>query len=145
MKITLCGSARFEKEWIEANRVLTMHGHIVYSLAVLPSHAPRKAPNDLSQPHVHIDSKGQAHEWYNEEEKIMLDLAHLGKILNSDAIVVLDYPSLNFNPGAGETSEPYTGFSTKREIAWARMNRKLIVRASEHGYNLQRLASALVY
>lgn len=89
MRITLCGSARFEQQFHEWNEKLTLAGHIVYDLS------------------VHQSLKGNK-DWYNEETKIKLDLAHLGKILHSDAIVVLDVNA-------------YTGFSTKREIQWARM------------------------
>lgn len=50
---------------------------------------------------------------FSEQEKIILDLVHLRKIQESEAIVVI-------NPGG------YIGFSTKREIMWAIMLNKLI-------------------
>lgn len=42
MLITLCGSARFEKEFKEINERLSLEGHVVYSLAVYPSDKPCK-------------------------------------------------------------------------------------------------------
>lgn len=101
MKLTLCGSARFENRFIEWNEKLTLKGHVVYSLAVMPS------------------SKGGEKNWYSEEQKTMLDLAHFGKILNSDGIVVLN-------------EDGYYGESTTREIAWARMNGKRVFWTQPH-------------
>ncbi len=95
MKITLCGSAKFEGAFHEWNKKLTLYGHTVYALAVYPSFM------------------GGEKNWYNDWEKIMLDLAHLNKISNSDAIVVCDV-------------DCYYGDSTKREIAWARMQDKKV-------------------
>lgn len=71
MKITLCGSARFEKEYKDLNKRLTLAGHVVYSLSVYPSDEKEK-------------------EWYTEREKHMLDKVHLDKIASSDAIVVIN-------------------------------------------------------
>jgi hypothetical protein len=89
MRITLCGSAKFEEEFHEWNEKLTLLGtHVVYGLAVLPSW------------------KGGQKDWYTEEQKLKLDTVHLMKILNSDAIVVLNRNN-------------YIGESTRREIAWA--------------------------
>ena len=70
MKITLCGSARFEDKFKEINRRLTLAGHVVYSLAVYPS-----------------DMNGK--DWYTPEQKIILDKVHLEKIDNSHAIYVI--------------------------------------------------------
>jgi hypothetical protein len=70
MKITLCGSAKFEKEFKVANERLTLAGHVVYSLAVYPS-----------------DKNGK--DWYNAKQKEILDKVHLAKIDASDAIYVL--------------------------------------------------------
>jgi hypothetical protein len=72
MRITLCGSARFEKQFKELNERLTLQGHTVYSLAVYPS-----------------DKAGQKM-WYTDAEKTALDAAHKKKIDNSDAIVVIN-------------------------------------------------------
>jgi len=93
MRITLCGSAKFEKEFLGWTEKLTLSGHTVYGLAVYPS------------------SKEGNKDWYDEPTKITLDLVHLDKILNSDAIVVINV-------------DGYTGFSTKREIEWARMQER---------------------
>jgi hypothetical protein len=94
MKITLCGSLKFEQQFHEWNKKLTLAGHVVYSVAVFPSYAGSKS-------------------WYTEEEKIGLDLIHLLKISNSDAIFVI-------NVGH------YIGESTTREIEWAHLNEKLV-------------------
>ena len=48
-----------------------------------------------------------------DEEKDLLDLVHFSKILNSDIIVVLNV-------------DGYIGYSTNREIMWARMQDKPI-------------------
>lgn len=97
MKICLIGSAKFEKEFIEANRELTLRGFTVHSLAVLPSQAGGK-------------------DWYTPVEKVILDLAHLSKIIHSEVVVLV--------------GDGYFGFSTSREILWADMNGKTIVRAT---------------
>jgi hypothetical protein len=94
MKITLCGSAKFESEYHAWDERLTLAGHVVYSLAVYPS------------------SKGGNKDWYDDEIKTTLDLAHLAKIEESDAIVVVNVRN-------------YIGDSTRREIAWATMRGKL--------------------
>ena len=93
MIITLCGSARFEKEFKEANEDLTLKGHTVYSLAVYPS------------------DKGDKN-WYTESQKVLLDLAHLRKIMESDCIHIV--------------GDGYIGFSTAREILWAKSLNKII-------------------
>ncbi len=71
MKITLCGSARFEKEFHEANKRLSLEGHVVYTLSVFPSQAEGKK------------------EWYTPEQKTILDKVHFDKIKNSDAIYIV--------------------------------------------------------
>ncbi len=96
MRITLCGSAKFEQQFHDWNERLTIAGHTCYDLAVHPSF------------------KDNNKDWYDEPTKMMLDLVHLDKIANSDAIVVL-------NVGG------YIGFSTTREIIWARMQGKRVV------------------
>lgn len=87
--VTLCGSARFEAEFREANKQLGLRGWAVYALSTYPS------------------DNGNQHEWYTGGEKVMLDLVHLGKILETGAILVV---------GNG-----YIGPSTAREILWADM------------------------
>lgn len=95
MRITLCGSARFEQDFHRWNEDLSLAGHVVYALAAWPSrHAGVK-------------------DWYDEQQKIALDLVHLAKIDNSDAVVVI-------NVGG------YVGPSTAREVEWARMKNKTV-------------------
>jgi hypothetical protein len=72
MIITLCGSARFEAEFHRWNEVLTLAGHVVFSLAVYPS------------------SKAGVKTWYTDEQKEILDRVHKMKIGASDAIFVID-------------------------------------------------------
>lgn len=71
MIITLCGSARFEADYIEANKELSLRGFVVIPLSTLPR-----------------DNEGNK-DWYNNYQKEMLDLVHLSKIQSSQAIVVV--------------------------------------------------------
>lgn len=91
MKITLCGSTKFKEEFVQLNRDLSKKGHVVYSVSCF----------------------GHSGDTLTEEEKITLDLVHLRKILESDAIYVIN-------------KDGYIGFSTKREIEWATMLGKSI-------------------
>lgn len=70
MIVTLCGSARFEEEYKEANRKLTLAGHLVFSIAVYPSDMGSKI-------------------WYTGAEKEILDAVHKAKIDQSEAIYVI--------------------------------------------------------
>lgn len=99
MRIALCGSTRFKDQFQEWNSKLSLSGHTVYSLGLFGREA--------------TDSGKEGNLTFTESEKVTLDLVHLDKILNSDAIVVIDV-------------DGYTGFSTKREIQWARMQNKKI-------------------
>lgn len=100
MKITLCGSTRFIDAFAEWNRRLTLAGHVVYALSM---HGRQVA--DIGKP---VDLQV-----VTDKDKVVLDLAHLAKIEESDAILVL-------NVGG------YYGESTTREIAWARMRGKAV-------------------
>ncbi len=99
MRITLCGSTRFKPVFEEWNHKLAVAGHTVYSLSIFA-----RQESDIGK---------EGNITITDEEKVTLDLVHLDKILNSDAIVVIDVNG-------------YTGFSTKREIEWARMQRKFV-------------------
>ena len=72
MKITLCGSLKFEKEIQAYHEYLALNGHTIYSMVVLPS------------------QKGGNKDWYTVDEKETLDLLHLSKIEESSAVVVVD-------------------------------------------------------
>lgn len=100
MKVTICASLRFEKEVQEWHEAVAFAGHTPYCMVVLPS------------------QKGGDKSWYTDEQKTMLDLIHLSKIEESDAIVVIDVGG-------------YYGDSTKREIAWAHLRGKHIYFASK--------------
>ena len=95
MKITICGSLSFEQQVQEWHEKLAFAGHTVYSMVVLPS------------------QKGDNKDWYTPDQKETLDLLHLSKIEESDAIFVVDVGG-------------YIGESTKREIKWARMRNKTV-------------------
>ena len=99
MRITLCGSTRFKTHFEEWNHKLAISGHTVYSLSLFAREESDKGKDGYLT--------------ITDQEKITLDLVHLDKILNSDAIVVIDVGG-------------YTGFSTKREIQWARMQGKKV-------------------
>ena len=71
MILTLCGSARFEPYWHEANKQLGLAGHICFSLMTFPSVETSKT-------------------WHTDDEKWTLDLAHFAKIEESDGIVLLN-------------------------------------------------------
>jgi hypothetical protein len=74
MKLTLCGSLKFEPYWHEANKQLGLAGHICYSVMTFPSIEGAKS-------------------WYTEDQKWTLDLAHLAKIEESDGVVMLNIDS----------------------------------------------------
>lgn len=99
MRIALCGSTRFKSTFESWNHALAISGHTVYSLSLFG----REATDIGKEGNVII----------SESEKVTLDLVHLDKILNSQAIVIIDVGG-------------YIGFSTKREIEWARLQRKNI-------------------
>lgn len=104
MVITLCGSARFESLWVEWQEKLAAMGHTVFALVVYPSQKGIR--------------EGENHEWYTEDQKMMLDLIHLSKIEESEAIVVIN-------------KDGYIGPSTKREIAWAKIRSKRVYYTEE--------------
>ena len=72
MKVTICGSLRFEAEIQAWHEALGLAGHIPYCMVVMPS---QKEGNK---------------DWYTEEQKATLDLVHLAKIEESFAILVVD-------------------------------------------------------
>lgn len=72
MILTLCGSARFEDYWHEANKQLGLAGHICFSLMTFPS------------------AEAGQKSWYTEDQKWTLDLAHFAKIEESDGVVMLN-------------------------------------------------------
>ena len=84
MKICLIGSTRFAKLYREANLALTLSGHCVYTCASFKDDG-----------HANTD-----------DEKEILDLVHLRKILESEIVVLI----------TDETG--YFGTSTRREIRW---------------------------
>ena len=69
--ITLCGSARFEPWFHLWNKLLSMSGHIVFTLTAWPSVEGEKL-------------------WYTDEQKKALDEIHFKKIEQGDAVLVLN-------------------------------------------------------
>lgn len=92
MKVCLIGSSRFLDEYHRANKLLTLAGHIVYSIAMVSS-----SERGTDGPNI------------SEDEKETLDLVHLRKIQESDIVALITDKSR------------YVGASTKREIKWAYM------------------------
>lgn len=105
MKITLCGSTKFRDQFEDWNRRLSKMGHIVYS----------------------VSSYGHSGDTLSPDEKETLDLVHLRKIVESDAIFLI---GLTYD---GEDGNLYIGDSTRREIAWARLLGKRVFRLHD-GY-----------
>jgi hypothetical protein len=95
VKITICGSLRFEDAVQQWHERLAFAGHTVYSMVALPS------------------QKGNIKDWYTPTQKQTLDLLHLSKIEESDAIFVVNV-------------DGYIGESTAREIEWAQIRCKTI-------------------
>lgn len=104
--ITLCGSTKFKKAFEEAQWRFALEGHIVHSL----SGFGREEGDAGKDPNLPVLSAAQ---------KRRLDLLHLIKIQESDAIFVIDVGG-------------YIGESTTREIEWARLLGKQVYYLS-HG------------
>ena len=98
--ITLCGSTRFKKEFMEAQKTLTLKGNIVISVGL-------------------FGHSGDSEVWENMDEgtltktKEMLDDMHKRKIDMADEIFVI-------NVGG------YIGESTKSEIEYAKKTGKKV-------------------
>jgi len=98
--ITLCGSTRFKKEFIEVQKKLTLKGHIVISVGL-------------------FGHSGDDEVWDGMDEgtltktKEMLDDMHKRKIDMADEIYVI-------NKGG------YIGESTRSEIEYAKAHGKII-------------------
>jgi hypothetical protein len=99
MKLCLIGSTRFMELYVATNRALTLRGHVVYTVATISTASAMK-PTEESP--------------ITPEEKEILDLVHLKKIQESEAVVLI----------TDETN--YFGDSTRREMLWAQMNAKPI-------------------
>lgn len=89
--VCLCGSTRFEKEWMETAEQLTLEGKIVLMVNVW-------------------SKKDRLHEPTTDEEihiKTNLDALHKAKIRLADAVLVIN-------------KDDYIGKSTKSEIEFAK-------------------------
>lgn len=112
MKITLCGSTLFHQDFATWAKALSLCGHVVYSIAM----AGRQESD--------VDKEGQ--EPVTDEQKVTLDLVHLAKIEESEAILVL-------NVGG------YIGDSTRRDVQWARMRGKEVYWLETTGFATMRV------
>lgn len=117
VRITLCGSLRFEKQYKQWNERLSLEGATVYTVTVYPS-----------------EKEGNK-DWYDVTTKCRLDVAHLMKILNSDVIFVIDVE----NPG----DKSYVGESTTREILFAVANGKRVIVLSQYLEQLEKQTAAM--
>lgn len=108
MFITLCGSTRFIDRFHDANRRLTAAGHVVYSVCMVTS-----------------AERGESGPLVSGRTKEVLDLVHLMKIANSQAILVVGWNAKTDDDGGRlHDRTNYVGDSTRREITWATMNKK---------------------
>ena len=98
--ITLCGSTRFEEEFLNAQKDLTLQGNIVISVGGFGHSRDKKVWEDM-------DETTQA------QTKEMLDDIHKRKIDMSDGIFVI-------NVGG------YIGDSTRSEIEYAKAHGKTV-------------------
>lgn len=103
MILTLCGSARFEPYWHEANKQLGLAGHICFGLMTYPSIEGSKS-------------------WYTEAQKWTLDLAHLAKIDASTGVVML-----NIEGYLGESSlrELEWARMREKEVYWTKRDDRM--------------------
>lgn len=104
MILTLCGSARYEPYWHEANKQLGLAGHICFSLMTFPSVEGAKT-------------------WYTEDQKWTLDLAHFAKIDASDGVVML-----NIDNYLGESSlrELKWARMKNKQVFWVMRDERMI-------------------
>ena len=103
MKLCLIGSSRFKQTYDEYNAQLTLAGHVVYSIAVVSSSVTMAEAGSLERTGIAPE------EPLTSRQKEVLDLVHLRKILESEAVVVIT------------NKERYVGDSTRRELAWAQI------------------------
>lgn len=98
--ITLCGSTRFKREFMEAQKRLTLAGNIVISVGLFGHSGDNEVWEGMSEDTL-------------TETKIMLDDMHKRKIDMADEIFVI-------NVGG------YIGESTKSEIEYAKTTGKIV-------------------
>ena len=98
--ITLCGSTRFKKEFIEVQKKLTLKGHIVISVGLFGHSGDDEVWDGMDEDTL-------------TKTKEMLDDMHKRKIDMADEIYVI-------NKGG------YIGESTRSEIEYAKAHCKII-------------------
>ena len=98
--ITLCGSTRFKREFMETQKRLTLAGNIIISVGLFGHSGDNEVWEGMSEDTL-------------TETKIMLDDMHKRKIDMADEIFVI-------NVGG------YIGESTKSEIEYAKATGKIV-------------------
>lgn len=99
MKICLIGSTRFLAGYHDLNRMLTLAGHVVYTVSLVSTQERGAYPSNLPV-----------------EDKETLDLVHLIKIQESEGVVLVT------------NKDGYVGDSTRRELKWASLLGKMVYR-----------------
>jgi len=89
-KITLCGSTKFKKQFLEVQKRLSLEGKIVISVGLFG----------------HADSEG-----LSVEQKTMLDEIHLRKIDMADRVYVIDV-----NEYIGESTQREIAYAESKGI-----------------------------
>lgn len=118
MKICLIGSTKFREDYERVAKQLSLAGHTVYSVSCFA-----RETNLAVFDYGVDDPLPQPAETLTEDQKMVLDLVHLHKILLSDCVVLV----------GEKDGRPYHGVSTTRELVWARMHEKHIVIARDIG------------
>lgn len=96
--ITLCGSTRFQKQFYEVQKQLTLHGYIVISVGLFGHSGDMEVWEDMD-------------EGTKTKTKEMLDDMHKRKIDLADEIFVINV-------------DGYIGDSTRSEIEYAKTTHK---------------------
>lgn len=93
MRITLIGSTRFREQFEQANRALTLEGHLVYSVGFFVNSG----------------------EEVSEEDKERLDAVHLEKILEADLVILIPGPDSS-RPYIGDSTRRELRFVHQMKI-----------------------------
>lgn len=109
--VTLCGSAKFEKEFQKINEILTLRNYVVFSLGIFSKNLPIKEQ-----------------EIFLKRYKDRLDNIHKKKIDLADIIFVMNV-------------EGYIGDSTREEIEYAKLTGKEIFYYTEFDIKCRKCGS----
>lgn len=103
--ITLCGSTKFKKEFINVQKQLTLLGYIVISVGCF----------------------GHSGDMFSDEDKYMLDDMHKRKILMADEIYVIDK-----NNYIGESTKSEIEFAKENNIPIRYYSKDTIINCEEY-------------